>query len=178
MINTPQLQQMLNESHAQFISVIRNVSDSNFTKSTNGKWTPGQQLEHIIMSVKPVNQALGLPGFALKFLFGKANRLSRTYEALVEKYQDKLKIGGKAPDQFAPSLIHVAQRNEKIKQLEKLTVSLNRRVATFSEKQLERFILPHPLLGKLTLREMMYFTIYHAEHHKKQVVANLERQNA
>lgn len=25
---------------------------------------------------------------------------------------------------------------------------------------------PHPLLGKLTLREMMFFTIYHVQHHE------------
>ena len=50
------------------------------------------------------------------------------------------------------------------------------RADSFSEKQLDTFILPHPLLGKLTLREMLYFTIYHAEHHKKQTLKNLENQ--
>jgi hypothetical protein len=35
----------------------------------------------------------------------------------------------------------------------------------YSEVQLDHYILPHPLLGKVTIQEMMYFTIYHAEHH-------------
>lgn len=173
-MNISELQQKLNESHAQFISTIRNVPDVDFTKSVNQKWTAGQQLEHIIKSVSPVNQAFGLPGFALKMLFGKANRASRTYDQLVEKYQGKLKLGGKAPDRFAPAHITVDQREARIKKLENLTVSLNRKLAGFSESKLEQFILPHPLLGKLTLREMMYFTIYHAGHHERQVIHNLQ----
>jgi hypothetical protein len=177
-MNISELRQKLNESHAQFISTIRNVSDADFTKSVDQKWTAGQQLEHIIKSVAPVNQAFGLPGFALRLLFGKANRASRTYDQLVEKYQGKLKLGGKAPDRFAPAPITVEQRENRIKKLEKLNGSLNKRLAGFSESQLEQFILPHPLLGKLTLREMLYFTIYHAGHHERQVINNLQKQNA
>jgi hypothetical protein len=58
--------------------------------------------------------------------------------------------------------------------LEKLVASLSARVEGFSEQQLDLLILPHPLLGKLTLREMIYFTIYHAGHHEKQVIENLK----
>ena len=34
-----------------------------------------------------------------------------------------------------------------------------------TESDLDKYILPHPLLGKVTLREMLYFTIHHNEHH-------------
>jgi|SRR5882672_10633400 len=34
-----------------------------------------------------------------------------------------------------------------------------------SEADLDKYILLHPLLGKLILREMLYFTIHHNEHH-------------
>jgi len=47
--------------------------------------------------------------------------------------------------------------------------ALARRIDRFSETQLDQLILPHPLLGKLTLREMLYFTIYHVQHHQKQL---------
>lgn len=172
-MHIPELQQKLKESHASFISTIQNVADNDFTKSVNDKWTAGQQLKHIIMSVTPVNQALSLPPFMLRILFGKANRVSRTYDQLVEKYQGKLKDGGRAPGRFAPPSVTTDQRAALIKKLEKLTVILNKRLAGFSERQLDQLILPHPLLGKLTLREMICFTIYHAGHHEKQVTNNL-----
>ncbi len=50
-----------------------------------------------------------------------------------------------------------------------------KRVDSFSEAQLDALILPHPLLGKLTLREMLYFTIYHVQHHEKQALHNIQR---
>ena len=45
------------------------------------------------------------------------------------------------------------------------------RLERMDEKQLDAYLLPHPLLGKLTLREMLYFTIYHVEHHGRLVAA-------
>ena len=169
-----ELQRKLKESHVHFIGTINRVADADFTKSINQKWTAGQQLDHIIKSVAPVNQAFMLPGFVLTLLFGKANRPSRTYDQLVEKYQGKLKEGGRAPGRFVPTSIGIHQRAALISKLEKLVGSLSARVEGFSEEQLDLLILPHPLLGKLTLREMIYFTIYHAGHHEKQVTDNLK----
>jgi hypothetical protein len=169
-----ELQQKLNDSHAQFIRTIQNVSDDDFTISVNNKWTAGQQLDHIIKSVAPVALAFALPGFMLKMSFGKANRSSRTYDQLVEKYKGKLSAGGKAPGRFVPISVAAQHRDKLNKKLLKLTLSLTDRMEGFSETQLDLLLLPHPLLGKLTLREMIYFTIYHAGHHEKQVTDNLK----
>lgn len=163
-------------SHARFISRITALPDSEYVRSTNGKWTPGQQLDHIIKSVRPVNLAFGLPGFLLRIVFGKANRPSKTYEELVEKYHTKLASGYKASAPFVPNSIGVHYRERLPKKLRTLIYSLSYRANSFTEKQLDTFLLPHPLLGKLTLREMLYFTIYHAEHHNKQTLNNLENQ--
>jgi hypothetical protein len=35
----------------------------------------------------------------------------------------------------------------------------------WADSQLDQYIVPHPLLGKITLRELCYFTIYHTYHH-------------
>lgn len=34
-----------------------------------------------------------------------------------------------------------------------------------SEKNLDTLILPHPLMGKMTVREIIMWTAYHTEHH-------------
>jgi len=169
-----ELQRKLKESHVHFIGTINRVADADFTKSVNQKWTAGQQLDHIIKSVAPVNLAFALPAFVLKISFGKANRPSRSYEQLVEKYRSKLNEGGRAPGRFVPASISINQRTALISKLEKLVASVSARVEGFSEQQLDLLILPHPLLDKLSLREMVYFTIYHAGHHEKQVIENLK----
>ncbi len=38
----------------------------------------------------------------------------------------------------------------------------------WTEDDLDRFLLPHPLIGKLTIREMLFFTIYHNLRHASQ----------
>lgn len=171
-----EIQLRLRDNHFRFIKQITDLSDSDFIRSDNGKWTPGQQLEHIVKSVRPVNLAFILPQFLLKIVFGKANRESKSYEALVEKYHAKLAAGGKSSAPFIPKSVAVHDRERLSKKLHALTNSLVQSVDSFSENQLDRIILPHPLLGKLTLREMLYFTIYHVEHHEKQILKNLENR--
>lgn len=175
-MNKAEIQQALLENHTRFIEGIVNLSDADFLLSRNGKWTAGQQLEHIVKSVRPVRLALSLPNFLLKIIFGKANRDSKSFEALVEKYMQKLAAGGQASAPFIPRSVGIEDRKNLSNKLSALVNSLSQHVSSFSEEQLDALILPHPLLGKLTLREMLYFTIYHVEHHEKQIVKNLENQ--
>lgn len=51
--------------------------------------------------------------------------------------------------------------------------TLSVRVDSWTEQDLDTVLLPHPLLGKLTVREMLYFTIYHAQHHQMLVDRDL-----
>jgi hypothetical protein len=43
--------------------------------------------------------------------------------------------------------------------------ALARALEHWTEMDLDRCRLPHPLLGKITVREMLFFTLYHYEHH-------------
>ncbi len=169
-MNLPTLQQHLRTNHQSFTDFIGNISDEDFIKSVNNKWTAGQQLEHIYLSIKPLRMALSLPTFMLKLIWGKANRKSKTYEELVDKYQHKLAQGGRATARFVPKTVSLNQRETLLKSVLLEITFINKKLTKFTEEELDLYILPHPLLGKLTLREMMYFTIYHVEHHKKQML--------
>jgi hypothetical protein len=46
-------------------------------------------------------------------------------------------------------------------------------VGHWREEDLDRYRLPHPLLGKLTVREMLLFTVYHNYHHPRSLAARL-----
>lgn len=159
--------------HERFTAHIAALDERSFLFSYNGKWTAGQQLEHIHRSVKPLVLALRLPTFALRLAFGTANRPSRDYDALVAKYHAKLNAGGAASGRFVPPPVAYADREslraETLAIVQKVCKALER----FTEDDLERYILPHPLLGKITLREMMYFTAYHVEHHQALTDRNL-----
>ena len=166
--------------HGNFTTTLRSLSQEDFQRKPKQKWTAGQQLEHIIKSVQPLDMALGLPLFVLKMKFGLANRPSKTYEALVSKYQKALENNSdfKMPSEYAPSEISWQKKEKTLEKLDKLVHKLHGRLQKFSEEELDTYILPHPLMGKLTLREMLYFTIYHVQHHDRQIPVNLANANS
>jgi hypothetical protein len=171
---------LLQTNHAQFIHQLQQLNEASFTYAAEGKWSAAQQLDHIVKSVSPVNMALGLPKFILQWKFGAANRASKTYEGLVEKYNRKLLEGGKASGRFIPAPVTAVEKEKLLSRLNKVVSRLCHKTGNQSEEALDKYILPHPLLGKLTLREMLYFTAYHVEHHRHLVekgLVNIEQMN-
>jgi len=148
-----------------FTTYIASMSAEQFVYGHNGKWSPGQNLDHLIGTIQPLQLAFSLPTFLLKILFGTANRPSKSYEGLVEKYKSKLLAGGKASGRFIPSMIAFEKKDYLIQKYEDQKVRLIKKIKKQQEEELDKYILPHPLIGKITLREMLFFTIYHNEHH-------------
>ncbi len=165
---------LLQQNYAQLIEQVSQLNDDALLHAPAGKWNALQQVDHLIKSVAPVNMAFGLPSFILSWKFGKANRPSRTYDALVDRYHIKLQAGGRASAPFVPApAIAVADKERLLQQLNKLTNKLARKTYRYKEFALDKYILPHPLLGMITLREMIYFTAYHASHHGKSIERGL-----
>jgi hypothetical protein len=163
--NKSQLISALNEKVDDFNNYISPLTKEQFEATPNGKWSAGQNLDHLIRAIKPLQLAYGLPKFALMILFGKTNRPSRTYDEVVTKYKTKLGAGGKASRPFIPPAIGFQKKDELIKKYTDQKQKLVTKIEKQSESDLDKYILPHPLLGKVTLREMLYFTIHHNEHH-------------
>ncbi|MCW3119041.1 MAG: DinB family protein [Chitinophagaceae bacterium] len=163
----------LDSGYKEFTGFITALNEKDLMHAPVGKWNAGQQLDHLIRAVSPLSTGLMLPKFILKMVFGKANRASKSYEELVKKYLEKLDRGGKASGRFIPKQIDPSQRQKSINHLLRLVTRLGEKIDNYSENQLDAYTLPHPLLGKLTIREMMYFTIYHAEHHLEQGKKNI-----
>ena len=164
----------LQDNHQAFIEYINSLTDEEFLVRQQSKWTAGQQLQHICLSVRPVNLALLLPRFMLRLLFGKPMG-KRSYEELVKDYQNVLKNGGKAGAPYIPKSVGIHQKQKLINELTKLIDSLVEKINQLSEDDLDQHILPHPLIGKTSIREVLYFTIYHVKHHHEQLVNNLNK---
>ncbi len=148
-----------------------------FAASIGDAWSPADNVRHLIKSTLPVTKALKLPSLALRTLFGTNKKGSMTYTELVTKYRAALAAGGNA-GKFAPRTEPVPE-NVEAWQRKLITVcsdslsDLSQTVASWSDADLDRYRLPHPLLGKLTLREMLLFTLYHFTHHRDNVVKRL-----
>jgi hypothetical protein len=175
-MNKPQIIQLLQQKYNAFIAYIQTLTVEEFLYAPTGKWTAAQQLDHIHKSVKPLTQAMGYPKFVPRLLFGKANRPSKTYEELINRYNEKLLLGGRASGRFVPPAIFANQKDALIKLIVASVNKLCKRIEKFSETELDILILPHPLLGKITIREMLYFTAYHVEHHENIIKRDLKNK--
>ena len=167
--NKSQIISALNENIDAFNNYIAPLTKEQFEVAPDGKWSAGQNLDHLIRAIKPLQLAYGLPKFALRILFGKTNRPSKTYDELVAKYKAKLAAGGRASAPFIPPFIGFETKDELIIKYTEQKQKLISKIQKQNEKDLDVYILPHPLLGKVTLREMLYFTIHHNEHHLETV---------
>lgn len=131
-------------------------------------WSPAEAVRHLTKSTRPVAIALAAPKIFLRLRFGKSKRPPLTYDALRARYQQKLDEGGKA-GRFAPSdqdnADREAWRTEIMASFARANHDLRAALARWPEKKLDTLQLPHPLLGKLTVREMLFFTLYHQRHH-------------
>jgi hypothetical protein len=167
-MNKIELSKRLIQEHQSFIDFISSLSNEDLIQSQDNKWNPSQQLEHVYLCLRPVKLALSLPNIIPAILFGKSKKGSRTYESLVEAYQLKLKNGGKSPSMYKPKK-SVRDLDKLKRALMHLVNDISNKLSQFQENDLDGFLLPHPLLGKLTARELIFFALYHVGHHQKQI---------
>ncbi len=151
------------------LDTLKNQDDTAFeTPEKEGKWSTGQHALHLIQSTEPLNKALRMPKMGLSMAFGKKNdRPERSYEQVIEKYLSKLSQGGVPLGSFAPDEIKNDGKTKAIQSLEKELGKMVDVIQTWNEDDMTTYLIPHPLIGKMTIREIMFFTIYHTEHHTK-----------
>ena len=159
----------LQTHHQEFIATIQGLSEDNFMYAPLGKWTPGQHLEHIYKSVRPLVKVLQALASGVIPYFEALNRPSRTYTESVAAYQAALQGGGVATEAFIPQAVDWADKDGWITRLQEEVQKLVDLVTGYEEDYLDTTTIPHPLLGGMTLREMLYFTAYHVTHHQKSV---------
>lgn len=151
--------------HEAFTARVTGMPAERRATPRNGKWSPTQHLEHIRMSVDILAKGMAVPKWVLRWRFGTPNRPPRDFDALVARYREKLTAGGKAPARFAPKALRAEETERASGTLHVSLGTLIARMQRWSDRDLDTVLLTHPLLGKLTAREMLLFTIYHVQHH-------------
>jgi hypothetical protein len=138
-------------------------------------WSPADNVRHLIKSNRPVARALALPRLALLLRFGFTLRASRPYSILRATYHEALasglRAGSYAPAPLPPDQRSAEERQRILARWAESLSGLGAALQGWSEGSLDRLRLPHPGLGMLTVREMLFFTLYHNTHHVLGVAA-------
>lgn len=153
-------------------SFFADIDPDLFFSAPAGIWSPADNLVHLIKSSAPVVMALKLPKLALRLRFGKAQAASRTVAEVRAEYTDVALAGGAvATGGYVPEVDDFSAEN-RTNILAKWHAKSSELVAVipkWSEKHLDQYVLPHPLLGDMTVREILFFTLYHNMHHVNDV---------
>jgi DinB superfamily len=166
---------IMTASEAIFKKVAESCSgmdETAFFEPRQGKWSAAENLQHLVISTKLTTMAYSLPRFIVRWYAGKPNRGSRAYEEVKSKYYKKLSEGGRAPARFVPRPVGKNYSKQKLidnwtRATEKYLRALDKRR---TEEDLNNYLAKHPLLGRLTLRELCYFTVFHTEHHLQTIL--------
>ena len=156
----------------QFEQACNGIDEKLFFEWPDGKWSVADNMQHLVLSTGTTTLAYKLPRFLVRWVGGKPNRTSRSFDEVLAKYNKKLADGGKTSARYVP--VRYAPRSGEMKlRKEILLARWNKVTSAFiaavknkrTEEDLDNYLARHPLLGKITLRELCYFTIFHTEHH-------------
>ncbi|MGQ0767111.1 MAG: DinB family protein [Gemmatimonadota bacterium] len=144
------------------------MSAEEFASTANGGWSPAENVRHCTRVVRAVSTGMSVPRLLLRLRFGRAKQVSRSYEAIVSLYRERLRRGGQA-GKYAPSKSDhgdpTEHRREVLSRHREAVEKLARQILDWRRTDVDSIRLPHPLLGKLTVREMLLFVLYHNLHH-------------
>lgn len=169
----PEIVHELRALHERSTPYWNAFSTADFLAPLGEAWSPADNVRHLNKSIRAVTRGLRVPRLVVLVTFGPSLRKSRGYEEIREVYHQVL-AGGADAGRFAPSSQQPpadpeAWRRELMGRWEETADHLESALAPWSEKALDRCRMPHPLLGKLTVREMLLFTLYHNLHHVQNV---------
>jgi DinB superfamily len=155
---------------------IRAMTESQFNTGTEQSWSAAGYVKHLILSIKPVAKAMSLPLERLQSMFGQSDRPTRTYDELVAAYQARLAEGIRAEDfdRVTPGFYRFPEGSTDEKEhLTQTWDESNQRLLTaleqWDETALDSYQLPHPAIGMVTAREMVYFTLFHNRLHGQDI---------
>ena len=149
-----------------FTHYCETIPDAVFFDKPTTKWSVAENVQHLIISTNTSTLAYSLPKFLVRWIAGTPNRQSRSYDELVAKYKTKLAEGGAATGRFIPKPIAINSGKKKLlRNWNKATTKHLAALTKNNDANLDLYLVKHPLLGRITLRELCYFTIYHTQHH-------------
>jgi hypothetical protein len=157
------------QSVAEFFA---SLSSADIVHRIGDAWTPAEHLAHICIAVSAVARGFAAPRWILRLRFGaNQSRASRTFATLRDDYLARLAAGAGARGRFVPPRETLsegqaaARRDELLGRWRRVNARLRSAVQSWTERDLDRIRLPHPLLGTITAREMLFFLVYHGGHH-------------
>lgn len=170
----PEILRELAAVHVASTAFWDSIPSERFFAPQGEAWSPCDHVRHLDTSIRAVARGLGMPRLVLFGRFGVSLRPARSFAEVRDLYRAVLAGGGKASGRYVPTPQEESQkspaaRHALMERRESTAASLEAAIEGWGERALDRLVLPHPLIGRMTVREMLFFTLYHNAHHVETV---------
>lgn len=143
-------------------ALFSQVDNAKINFKPTEKWSFGEEMVHLILSTNGTALVLSSPDERLL----PSDHPSRSYDGIVEEYKAKLLLN----PTIGQSIADKERKQYKGEELKASFASAGQSALSalknWDEAKADQWMVwKHPLLGKMTAREMIYFTVYHTRHH-------------
>ncbi len=159
-----QLAAAVDQSYADIQTQIEAVNDTQFHQRKQEKWSVGENVDHLVRSTMGIASILGRDKTFFQ-QFGAPDRPSFSYPDISAQYFSLIQ-GRTAPANVTPDAANPTSQAALRESWATIRTKIKERLAAnWTEEELDQHLLPHPAFGKLTMREILYFVIFHNYHH-------------
>lgn len=162
--------QIFSETHEAFLALIRSLSSEQMNQHPENKWSPIQHLRHINMGLAGFSRYCQLDKNKIIGMFGSGTGHSMSSSELANKYRQTLAEMGDFKQPHEPESSSDLDFQTEAELFKTNTKLVKDKLGSWTESELDSLLCPHPLLGKLTAREMINFFVIHTSLHQQSVM--------
>jgi DinB superfamily len=158
-----ELVQALEARQNEVADYFSSIPEATLLADMAPKWNPAQHLIHLTKSGSRIAQ-----GLQAKDQLPNHGSPSRAYEVIRDTYLATLK---QAPAELLAKVgasVQVETGSSQAQILEAYLLAgkqLRESAQTWTDSDLDTKSMPHPVLGSISIREMLEFVVYHDLHH-------------
>ena len=163
-MNAKYLQDRLAAHLREISGFLKSLPEEYLHLSPDHRWTIAEELWHLMKSNAGTARLLSQPKDQLR----PTTQSSRAYDDLIQEYQQKYAAASapRGPKGSQPDNVRDISKETTIAQWSETSQALLEHTKGWPEAEWSKYtIWKHPLLGVLTVQEMLFFTAYHNEHH-------------
>ncbi|NND94435.1 MAG: DinB family protein [Flavobacteriales bacterium] len=166
----------LDSTHSELNTLLHSLDEDEMKRSLDRKWSVIEHVVHLSKALSPLHKGLKRSKFLIRYSFGRPNRIPRDYDTVKERYYAKLAdVPPGVTSPFVPKEGDDLSKEITLSLFESNQQALANSLRKWKEHQLDKYILPHPLLGKVTVKEMLFFMDFHTQHHLE-IIRSLTKQ--
>ncbi len=171
-MNLQNIQKRLAELETTAKQILIDISEENWKKEIiPGKWSMAEQLGHMLLSAYLITGVYKQPDEFFE-KFGPVPPGEKSFDSLYENYLKKLAEGQRATPNSIARSEELLPLKDGLQAWLMVCEKLNKRIDEhWNEKRLDQFMVPHPALDLITTRELLFFQIFHSNHHFEQIKA-------